>query len=130
MDQHRGHRLRSGEEVERRLRRGRNELDARRLARAIATRVTNRAIEDHFSAAANAETERRVKARLVEVDDGRPNRLDRLRAKSNRERLDLGWVTGSHLVGLEDPDPLRPEPPDLPPLHPTHPHQSSLGIRG
>ena len=104
VDDHGGHGLRRGEEVEEGVVAGGHARRVLRVARGVAAKVSDGAVEDDHAAAAHAERERRLEARLVELHRGVPDRLDGLRLEPRRARLHLGvGVAARHLSRREDP---------------------------
>ena len=51
--------------------------------------MADRAIEDHLPPSTNAVPKSGMKTRLVEADDGSPNRLDVIRTQTDAPGIDL-----------------------------------------
>ena len=115
--EHRGDGFRAREEVEQRLGSREHALGVRRIARSVSARVSDRAVEDDLSAPTNAEPEGRVKARLVEVDDARPDRLDGTRVEADVTRRDFLCPPTRHFARREHPSSPGPDAAWLKTLH-------------
>ena len=90
VDDHRGHRLGRGVEVEERVVADALLRRVLRGARRVPAEVTDRPVEHHLAPAPHAERDGRLKPRPVEADDRAPYGLDVLGREAGLVRRDLG----------------------------------------